>query len=436
MGDITSDWTIVDIKRYARSLNIPATGNRNTLIRRITDLEQTKYGKLNVRELQELLTDRSLARYGPKHVLLNRLKEDDRIDVSPKRELSIRTNISLQTILTGIADADREILLKLDDNYLYKVCSLNIYSERLCNGFFWNRRIQHIYGVDLSNYKEKNITYKELYKILRKHKGDTNEELAEASRHGYLPLVKHIIEESDTISIDEALSWASKYGQLAVVKYLINAGASLTAENNEPLILAANEGQSQIVIYLIETGKYSIDARNDALKAAAEYDNLNIVKYLIENTKYNNQGIGRALIRASMFGNLNIIKYLMGIWRKIKSTYAAVVFSAAKYGHLSVVQYFIEKQGVNAQTIIDYILYTASSGGSLGVVKYVIETAGADVNASEGRALETAATHGHLHIVKYLIEKGGADIHAGEDIVMLLHEYEYPEIVKYLKNII
>ena len=137
-----------------------------------------------------------------------------------------------------------------------------------------------------------------------------------------------------------------------------------------------------------------------------------------------------------MFGNLNIIKYLMGIWRKIKSTYAAVVFSAAKYGHLSVVQYFIEKQGVNAQTIIDYILYTASSGGSLGVVKYVIETAGADVNASEGRALETAATHGHLHIVKYLIEKGGADIHAGEDIVMLLHEYEYPEIVKYLKNII
>ena len=74
---------------------------------------------------------------------------------------------STDQMLTGFPDADREILMKLDDRELFMICSTpkNKYSIKLCNeDFFRNRSMKYL--KDFIQYKEPSMTWKKFYILI------------------------------------------------------------------------------------------------------------------------------------------------------------------------------------------------------------------------------------------------------------------------------
>ena len=71
--------------------------------------------------------------------------------------------------LTGIADVDMKILQELNDDEIYKVCSVNKYVSKLCNNdnFWLNRLLLNKYydSEELREIKG-DFTYKEIYRYL------------------------------------------------------------------------------------------------------------------------------------------------------------------------------------------------------------------------------------------------------------------------------
>jgi hypothetical protein len=69
---------------------------------------------------------------------------------------------------TGLKDTDLLILMELNDNDLFKVCSINKYLNSLCNNeYFWYNRIVKKYGEDVAKQTNKN-TWKKYYIFLIK----------------------------------------------------------------------------------------------------------------------------------------------------------------------------------------------------------------------------------------------------------------------------
>ncbi len=73
---------------------------------------------------------------------------------------------SSDQMLTGFPDADREIVMKLDDRELLIVCgSPNKYSIKLCNeDFFRNRSMKYL--KDFIQYKEPSMSWKKFYILI------------------------------------------------------------------------------------------------------------------------------------------------------------------------------------------------------------------------------------------------------------------------------
>jgi len=72
--------------------------------------------------------------------------------------------ILLIKMLTGLPDADREILMKLDEREFLYVCSppKNSYSRKICNEDLFRNRLQKKYPESLE-YKPENQTWKKYY---------------------------------------------------------------------------------------------------------------------------------------------------------------------------------------------------------------------------------------------------------------------------------
>jgi hypothetical protein len=70
--------------------------------------------------------------------------------------------------MTGIPDADREVLMRLDDRELYLIClsPKNKYSNKLCNeDFFRNRSAKYL--SKYINMKQPNLSWKKFYVYMR-----------------------------------------------------------------------------------------------------------------------------------------------------------------------------------------------------------------------------------------------------------------------------
>ncbi len=80
-----------------------------------------------------------------------------------KATLIKRINAHELGVLTGNLDADRIILLKLDDIRLEAVCLSNKYATKVCNEVFWKMKVEQEYGQNLADTKPKGITYRKHY---------------------------------------------------------------------------------------------------------------------------------------------------------------------------------------------------------------------------------------------------------------------------------
>ena len=141
-----------------------------------------------------------------------------------------------------------------------------------------------------------------------------NKQFIKASRYGYLPVVKLLIDLGANIHIndDSAIIWASSNGHLSIVELLINSGANIHAQNNQAIICASCQGYLSIVKLLIESGA-DIHVQND-----------------------------QAIINASYQGYLSMVKLLIESGANIHAQNNAAIISSARQGYTSVVKLLIE----------------------------------------------------------------------------------------------
>ncbi len=398
--------------------------------------------------------------------------------------------------LTDIDDINYEILLNLDDESLSNVTNSKKRLAILCmTDNFWNKRILHIYNIDLSQYKEMYIMYSKLDQMLNK---DANTNLLttiqptespavnkvisalahiktvnglaliSAALAGCISVVKCIIEAPGvefSSEKDVALSFAAENGHLSIVRYLIEeANADMYADNDSALRQAAKNGHILIVKYLIEREdaldsaedstseedlveelpqlKHMIDTilstinsrDNEPLKLALENGHLQVAKYLIEEAKMDVH-YGCVLASVTQCGHLSVVKYLVEEAKvDIHEDNDLALMWSAQEGYLDIVKYLIEETGENDHIWDSTALVSAARNGHLSIVKYLVEEVeSVDVHAGNDIALADAASEGHLLIVKYLIEEAKADVHAGNDLAMeWAMESGQMDIVKYL----
>jgi len=117
-----------------------------------------------------------------------------------------------------------------------------------------------------------------------------NEIFFEASRRGFVSIVRMMLEEENVdvnqvrwLTQDTALQHAAANGQLKVVKILLDAGAQPCDTDGNALYRAAKYGHEEVVKVLLEHG-YDINgfgAEDTALVTAAEKGHFRMVKLLI-----------------------------------------------------------------------------------------------------------------------------------------------------------
>jgi hypothetical protein len=236
--------------------------------------------------------------------------------------------------LSGIRDVDREILSKLDDRELLKVCSIDKYTwNTICDDAFLRRRLLAKYPKIESNKKESE-TWKHFflratrYIALLKERfgydytfGDFEDqygiflyyksnELIGAAKRGELALVIWSLQKGAD-NIDGALRIASSEGRLEVVKYLVEHGADIHSENNHALKWASFYGRLEVVRYLVEHGAdIHVDGDTPLLWASSE-GNLDTVKYLLEAGADIHTDDDYALEWADRRGHSEVVNYLL-----------------------------------------------------------------------------------------------------------------------------
>ena len=120
------------------------------------------YSNRKVVELKKLLHKRKLPVSGIKAVLINRLEVNDQKSV-PK------TIKPITSTLTGVEDADIQILLTLDDESLYGICLVDHYASELCKkDKFWIIRISNVFGKEVIKYKPEHLSFRKQYETLSK----------------------------------------------------------------------------------------------------------------------------------------------------------------------------------------------------------------------------------------------------------------------------
>ncbi len=248
-------------------------------------------------------------------------------------------------------DLQQYILLQLDDNNLaktFRTCTdAAIFYD---NDEFWRLRILFVYNSDLSKYKGKGKTYKEIYIDLRKYEKKSIEELLFRSAElGYLPVVIYLVEKGANIHAydDKALRWAADNGHSPLVTYLVEQGADIHAVADYAIRWAAKNGHLLVVIYLVKKGANIHSNYVDALRSAAKYGHLPVVTYLVENGAHIHAVADYALRWAAGNGHLPVVIYLVEKGATVNShAKDDVLRLAEKHGKKNVVIYL--KQQLNS----------------------------------------------------------------------------------------
>ena len=280
----------------------------------------------------------------------------------------------------------------------------------------------------------------------------SNQELIQAISTNDLDQVKTLISQGVDINSQdsEALCLACEYGHFNIVKYLIQQGAdihgkgkNIFSHKDNALFLAFNKGHLDIIKYLIESNNY--DDYEKAFSLACGYGHLEIVKYLNEEVgAYFPETECHGLHCNSVFesvcgqGHLDIVRYLVEEHIIDPTEHRCGVISASNSGHLNILEYLAE-YGADIHLADEFCLRWACSRDNLDIVKFFIER-GADAHAyyerSEGNAFEFAAENGQLDIIKYLFENCEHNIDDIYDAIFKAKDNNYPEVVKYLEDLI
>ncbi len=373
-----SSWPVKQLKDYLGDLSLPISGNKPELINRIQRAE-AQYLKLNVKQLKEILGERKLLETGRKADLVKRLEEDDRKKALPP--LTTRLDELLPELMATV-------LLDLSDKELINTCRISKRADKVCkDDLFWYARIKHVFGYDLIAYKETDLSYKKMYKFLKKcEKLKLTRTINGAITLKYLPILRYIIEEiKPDYDINNALLLAK---DLKMFKYLMDNGANPFARigNITPF--------SNLV----------------------DLNIVDIVRHIVNNLKPDKYNLNLALRTASSKGNLPMVKLMINLGAT--DIDIALEFVAPD-GVLELVKYLIEEAGA---TSLNRTLLGASEYGNLDIVKYLVGAGASNLTD----ALTTAVRRDEYYIIEYLISKG-ADVQRGIDIAYDDEMLEYLE---------
>jgi ankyrin repeat protein len=364
--------------------------------------------------------------------------------------------------LTGIKDVDREILLKLDDKGLLKICSIDKKTwNSVCDDAFLRRRLLKYPGIEINKLNEESWkqfflkaiyyisrmrekyyyeynsgNFKTQYEIIRSAKKNyineteiMNSILFNAAMEGELPLIVWSLKNGANIHFnnDSAIRFASANGNLEIVKYLIENGSLPNG-----LFAASANGNLEIVKYLVERGANIRENNDEALVAAIKEGYLEILKYLFEQYPKEDGELYRyilslGLIESTLFGQLEMVKYFIEQGADVQS-YDNLALAKAVY-NLDIIKYLIEN-GADIHTRDEYLLIINSRDGIFKTVKYLVEN-GADIHTQNDQALNYASENGHLEIIKYLVEHG-ANIKLA--FIKKAKYKRHYEVVKYLES--
>ena len=161
-------------------------------------------------------------------------------------------------------------------NYPYvNFCSLDINIK-----LFYNRKIIQIiisYGYHylamkmmLNNNGPQKL--KQLFRPLRESIVNINYQFINASRYGYLEVIKLLIEKGANIRTqnNQAIIEASEHGHLEIIDLLIKNGIDIRTQNNQAIVNASKGGYLEIVKLLINYGADVCALNNQAIILASE----------------------------------------------------------------------------------------------------------------------------------------------------------------------
>jgi hypothetical protein len=207
--------------------------------------------------------------------------------------------------ISGIRDLDREILGKVDDAELLKVCSIDKYTWNIvCDDDFLKRRLLAKYP-QIEKYKLNMESWKEFFLRVSTCIYRMKKKYGYEYKFGNVWLQINLFKQY-AFNKDELLIESAEYGDLALIEWCLKNGAVINARNNWALRRACNKGRLEVVKYLVEHGADIHDRSDDAFINACMGANLEVVKYLVELGANIHAQDGEAFI----LGSQEIVKYL------------------------------------------------------------------------------------------------------------------------------
>lgn len=207
--------------------------------------------------------------------------------------------------LSGIRDLDREILGKVDDVELLKVCSIDKYTWNIvCDDAFLKMRLLVKYP-QIEKYKVEKLNWKHFFLKVVHYISLLKKEYNYDYTVGDCVIQYYLLKQYE-YNKDELIIISSQYGELTLIEWCLKNGAVINARNNSALRTACYKGHLEIVKYLVEHGADIHDLFDDAFINACIGAKLEVVKYLVERGAnihaQDNEGF--------MSNNQEIVKYL------------------------------------------------------------------------------------------------------------------------------
>ncbi len=305
-----------------------------------------------------------------------------------------------QEILTKIPDLNREILLELDDKSLGGMCITCKEAHDVCkDDLFWRERIIRMFYIDLTKYKDKGSSYREIYIFFSKiNTEDIHTQMQSAMMSGCLPILKYLIEKQREnvalITYEDKLNLitvALKSNFLNIIIYIIETFLKL--DFNDYATRIALNTNIKVFKCLVDKGIIGSDNFVDFLHVAVSENNMEIVTYIVAHFRPNSEQINYVIYVATLTTNLSMLEYLVKIGGKVND----YLYVATQTGYMKGITYLIEQAGADD---FDTAL-VLSAHTRLDIVKYLISK-GANIHAYDDKALRNAEAAGNTDIIEYL----------------------------------
>ena len=291
--------------------------------------------------------------------------------------------MDIQRNLTGVPDADREILQRVrNDRKLYAACISSRYMNSLCNEDFWRQRFINRFKVNLAKYRPR---YKDLYR--RYINLSRENRLIDAAKDGYLEFIKkYWIPDYGRILLIEAVN----HGHVRLVKFILKKFEQLPNEIGELFLKAVKRGDYRIVKVLAER----------------------MIKSNGENITYITEGFVRSAKKNGTAGMVQrttaptasytkIFRYLASLPIYNSEDYAEVLYNISKNenrdGYGKILLDSLEPK------ILQDLLVNLSSLGYRNEMRVLLD-AGLDLNLFKNLIYNEAAANGQATILKLLVE--------------------------------